>query len=91
MRLGVVRRVTAGRPGGQPPGPEHRSALENAKILSPVALPLRPVFPNLPLNLALVVSLAVGLLLEYWDDSLTVPEEVERCLNRPVFASFPEL
>ena len=71
--------------------------LENAKILSLAAVPLKPVFPNLPLNLALglvlalVVSLSVGFLLEYWDDSLKIPEDVERFLNRPVFASIPEL
>jgi uncharacterized protein involved in exopolysaccharide biosynthesis len=71
--------------------------LENAKILSLAAVPLRPVFPNLLLNLALglvlalVVSLSVGFLLEYWDDSLKIPEDVERFLNRPVFASIPEL
>ncbi|MFZ5447242.1 MAG: GumC family protein [Thermodesulfobacteriota bacterium] len=71
--------------------------LENAKILSLAAVPLKPVFPNLLLNLALglvlalVVSLSVGFLLEYWDDSLKIPEDVERFLNRPVFASIPEL
>jgi len=71
--------------------------LENAKILSLAAVPLRPVFPNLPLNLALglvlalVVSLSVGFLLEYWDDSLKIPEDVERFLGRSVFASIPEL
>lgn len=71
--------------------------LENAKILSKAAVPLRPVFPNLLLNLALglvlalVVSLSVGFLLEYWDDSLKIPEDVERFLGRTVFASIPEL
>jgi uncharacterized protein involved in exopolysaccharide biosynthesis len=71
--------------------------LENAKILSLAAVPLRPVFPNLLLNLALglllalAVSLSMGFLLEYWDDSLKIPEDVERHLNRPVFASIPEL
>jgi succinoglycan biosynthesis transport protein ExoP len=71
--------------------------LENAKILSLAAVPLKPVFPNLPLNLALglvlalVVSLSVGFLLEYWDDSLKIPEDAERYLNRPIFASIPEL
>jgi capsular polysaccharide biosynthesis protein len=37
------------------------------------------------------VSLSVGFLLEYWDDSLKIPEDVERFLDRPVFASIPEL
>ena len=71
--------------------------LENAKVLSMAAVPLKPAFPNLLLNLALglvlalVVSLSVGFLLEYWDDSLKIPEDVERFLGRSVFASIPEL
>lgn len=71
--------------------------LENAKILSLAAVPLKPVFPNLLLNLALglvfsvVVSLSLAFFLEYWDDSLKIPEDVERYLDRPVFASIPEL
>jgi uncharacterized protein involved in exopolysaccharide biosynthesis len=71
--------------------------LENAKILSLAAVPLRPMFPNLLLNLALglvfsvVVSLSLAFFLEYWDDSLKIPEDVERYLDRPVFASIPEL
>jgi uncharacterized protein involved in exopolysaccharide biosynthesis len=71
--------------------------LENAKILSLAAVPLKPVFPNLLLNLALglvfalVASLSCVFFLEYWDDSLKIPEDVERYLDRPVFASIPEL
>jgi polysaccharide biosynthesis transport protein len=71
--------------------------LENAKILSLAAVPLKPVFPNLLLNLALglvlslVVSFSLGFLLEYWDDSLKIPEDVERFLGRSVFASIPEI
>ena len=71
--------------------------LENAKILSLAAVPLRPAFPNILLNLALglvfalIVSLSLVFFLEYWDDSLKIPEDVERYLDRPVFASIPEL
>ena len=71
--------------------------LENAKILSLAAVPLRPAFPILWLNLALglvfslVVSLSLAFFLEYWDDSLKIPEDVERYLGRLVFASIPEL
>ncbi len=71
--------------------------LENAKILSLAAAPLRPVFPNYPLNLglgflvALIGSISTAFFLEYWDDSLKIPEDVERFLDRPVFASIPEL
>lgn len=71
--------------------------LETAKILSLAAVPLRPVFPNYLLNLglgllvSLVGSISTAFFLEYWDDSLKIPEDVERFLDRPVFASIPEL
>jgi len=71
--------------------------LENTKILSLAAPPLKPVFPILWLNLLLglvfsgVISLSLAFFLEYWDDSLKIPEDVERYLGRSVFASIPEL
>ncbi len=71
--------------------------LENAKILSLATVPWRPVFPNYPLNLGLgflvglIGSISIAFFLEYWDDSLKIPEDVERFLDRPVFASIPEL
>jgi uncharacterized protein involved in exopolysaccharide biosynthesis len=71
--------------------------LENAKILSLAAPPLKPVFPRMWLNLILglvfsgVISLSFAFFLEYWDDSLKIPEDVERYLGRSVFASIPEL
>jgi len=71
--------------------------LENAKILSLAAVPLKPAFPILWLNLllglvfSLVVSFSLAFFLEYWDDSLKIPEDVERYLDRQVFASIPEL
>ncbi len=71
--------------------------LENVKIVSLSAVPLKPVAPNLLLNLALglilalVVSFSTAFLLEYWDDSLKVPEDFEQHFSRPVFASIPEL
>lgn len=71
--------------------------LETAKILSLAAAPLRPVFPNYLLNLclgllvSLVGSISTAFFLEYWDDTLKIPEDVERFLDRPVFAAIPEL
>jgi len=73
------------------------SRLENAKVVSLASVPLKPVVPNLPLNLglglilAVVVSLSVAFLIDYWDDSLEVPEDIEQYFGRPVFASIPEL
>ena len=71
--------------------------LENVKIVSRASIPLRPATPNLPLNmslgliLALVVGFSAAFFVEYWDDSLKVPEDVERYLGLQVFASIPEL
>lgn len=71
--------------------------LENAKVLSMAAAPLRPVFPNILLNMALglvlavVASFGVAFFLDYWDDSLKIPEDAERYLGQTIFASIPEL
>jgi tyrosine-protein kinase Etk/Wzc len=73
---------------------DHR--LENAKILSMAAPPLRPAFPNIPLNILLgavfsiVFSFGLAFFMDYWDDSLKIPEDAERFLGRTVFASIPE-
>ncbi len=70
--------------------------LENAKVVSPAAVPIKRATPNLPLNLALgllfslVISFSLAFLLQYWDDSLNVPEDVERNLGLQVVASIPE-
>jgi len=53
--------------------------------------------PNIPLNLAgslvlgLVLGLLLVLLLEYMDDTLKNPEEVEKQLNLPVLGVIPKL
>jgi len=71
--------------------------LENAKILSLAAVPLRPIFPNLVLNLglglvlSLLVSFSIAFFLEYWDDSLKYPEDAERYFEMTVLASIPEI
>lgn len=74
--------------------------LENAKILSLAAVPLKPYYPKPALNLALglvlalVVSISTAFFLEYWDDSLKYPEDVDRYFEEEklkVLASIPEL
>ena len=73
------------------------SPLENAKIISRAPVPLKPTTPNLLLNLTLglilafVLSLSAAFLVDYWDDSLRMPEDFEQHFGRPVFASIPEL
>lgn len=71
--------------------------LENVKVVSLAAVPLQPVSPILWLNfllgliLAVVASLSVALFLTYWDDTINLPEDVERYLRLPVCGSIPEL
>lgn len=71
--------------------------LQNTKIVSLASIPLRPIVPNIPLNLALglvlalVFSFSAAFVAQYWDDSLGAPEDVEHHLGITVFASVPEL
>jgi polysaccharide biosynthesis transport protein len=71
--------------------------LENIKVVSFAAIPVKPVSPKLWLNtllglvLATVVSFSVAFFLTHWDDTINLPEDVERYLNLPVCASIPEL
>jgi uncharacterized protein involved in exopolysaccharide biosynthesis len=71
--------------------------LENVKVVSMAAVPLKPVSPILWLNtllgllLALVVSFSVAFFLTYWDDTINLPEDVERYLDLPVCGSIPEI
>jgi capsular polysaccharide biosynthesis protein len=58
-------------------------------------VPVRPIKPRPALNLALgaVIGLVVGLssafFLEYMDDTVRTPEQVETVLGVPVFALIP--
>lgn len=71
--------------------------LENVKVVSLAAVPLQPVSPVLWLNvllgllLAVVASLSIALFLTYWDDTINLPEDVERHLHLPVCGSIPDL
>lgn len=71
--------------------------LENVKVVSMAAIPLKPVRPILWLNallgllLGLVVSFSMAFFLTYWDDTINLPEDVERYLDLPVCGSIPEI
>jgi non-specific protein-tyrosine kinase len=68
-------------------------ALDNVMVVEPADIPARPVRPNILLNtlLAAVVGamLAVGVafLIEYLDDSIHSPEEVDGMLHLPVLGT----
>lgn len=67
----------------------------NVRIVEPAIVPVRPIRPRPALNLALgaVIGLVVGLssafFLEYMDDTVRTPEQVENALGVPVFALIP--
>lgn len=69
--------------------------LESVTILDYAVIPSRPVSPRIPLNIAiaLVVGLmvAAGLvfLLEYLDNTVKTPEDVQEYLGLPVLGIFP--
>jgi len=67
----------------------------NVRIVEPAVAPVRPIKPRPVLNLAigavigLVVGVAIAFFLEYMDDTVRTPEQVENALGVPVFALIP--
>jgi len=71
--------------------------LENAKVVSMASIPIKAAVPNVPLNLGLGIllsctfSICLVSLLEYMNDTLRMPEDVEANLDLRVILSVPEL
>lgn len=67
----------------------------NVRIVEPAIAPVRPIKPRPVMNMALgaVIGLVVGLscafFLEYMDDTVRTPDQVESALGVPVFALIP--
>lgn len=67
----------------------------NVRILEPAVAPVRPIKPRKTLNLVLavvlgsVVAFAAAFFVEYMDDTVRTPEQVEKGLGVPVFALIP--
>jgi len=67
----------------------------NVRIVEPATAPPIPVKPRKVLNIALAVvvglilGLSVAFFVEYMDDTVRTPEQVERALGVPVFALIP--
>ena len=67
----------------------------NARILTPAVVPLKPISPNLKLNLALslVIGLGLGVIAAYIAEALfhgvTSAEEIERDLGENFLSSIP--
>lgn len=67
----------------------------NVLIVSPAMVPSSPVKPNKNMNIAIagvlgiMVSVGLAFLLEYLDNTVKTPEEVQRHLGAPVLGSIP--
>jgi polysaccharide biosynthesis protein PslE len=71
--------------------------ITNVTQIQPAQVPLKPVKPRVLLNLVLGFFLAafgglgLAFFVEYLDEGLEKPEDVEEALDLPVLASIPEL
>jgi non-specific protein-tyrosine kinase len=69
-----------------------QGSLNYLSIIEPASVPRRPVSPNIPLNVGLAaavglsLSISAAFLLEYLDDTIRSPEEVQSILGAPVLA-----
>jgi succinoglycan biosynthesis transport protein ExoP len=67
-------------------------SLNYLSVVEPATIPHRPVSPNIPLNVGLAaavgltLSVSAAFLLEYLDDTIRSPEEVQAILGAPVLA-----
>jgi polysaccharide chain length determinant protein (PEP-CTERM system associated) len=70
--------------------------ITNVSVIEPAHKPLEPVSPKVSLNIVIGLflggfgGLGLAFFVEYLDDSLEKPEDVERALRLPVLASIPE-
>jgi uncharacterized protein involved in exopolysaccharide biosynthesis len=71
--------------------------IANVSLIDPALPPLKPVFPQKLLNVALAIvlggigGLGLAFLLEFLDNALSRDTDVERYLNLSVLASIPEI
>lgn len=69
--------------------------MENVQVLDEAQVPVTPVKPRILLNvvvavfLGLMISIGIVFLMEYLDNTIKTPEQVERILNIPVIGSIP--
>lgn len=67
----------------------------NVRIIEQAVAPTTPVKPRTTLNMALAVVLGLGLgigvavFVEYLDDTVRTPQQIEQTLGVPVFALIP--
>ncbi len=73
------------------------ATIGNIRIIDEAQQPLRPISPNVRLNLmlgfvaGLLLAIGVAFFLEFIDDSLKSTEEVERFVKRPIYGMIPRI
>jgi len=71
--------------------------VDNVHVIDKAEIPTKPVSPNITLNIAIaaVLGLMIGVflsfLLEFLDNTIKTPEDVEKYLNLPVLGSIPKV
>ncbi|TFZ41456.1 capsular biosynthesis protein [Soehngenia longivitae] len=71
--------------------------VDNVHVIDKAEIPTQPVSPNVILNIAIaaVLGLMIGVflsfLLEFLDNTIKTPEDVEKYLNLPVLGSIPKV
>jgi capsular polysaccharide biosynthesis protein len=71
--------------------------VDNVHVIDKAETPTVPVSPNITLNIAIaaVLGLMIGVffafLLEFLDNTIKTPEDVEKYLNLPVLGSIPKV
>lgn len=71
--------------------------IDNVQVIDPARIPEGPVQPNVRLNIAIaaVLGVMVGLvlvfLLEYLDNTIKTPDDVQKYLELPVLGSVPTI
>jgi capsular polysaccharide biosynthesis protein len=71
--------------------------VDNVHVIDKAEIPTEPVSPNVTLNIAIaaVLGLMIGVflafLLEFLDNTIKTPEDVEKYLNLPVLGSIPKV
>ncbi len=71
--------------------------VDNVHVIDKAETPTVPVSPNITLNIAiaavlgLMIGVFVAFLLEFLDNTIKTPEDVEKYLNLPVLGSIPKV
>lgn len=70
--------------------------MDNVQVIDEASLPLRPVKPKKMMNIAIagiagvVVGCGIAFMLEYMDNTIKKPEDIDKYLKLPVLGTIPD-